>query len=85
MLLCRNEGHISKQPIPPRFARPRSVWLLISGAKRARVYLHYCFDLWAQRWRRRHACGNVIFVRYVDDILAGFRTSHRCTRKASGP
>jgi RNA-directed DNA polymerase len=38
----------------------------------ANVYLHYCFDLWAQRWRRRQACGNVIFVRYADDILAGF-------------
>ncbi len=38
----------------------------------ANVYLHYCFDLWAQRWRRRHACGKVIFVRYADDIVAGF-------------
>jgi group II intron reverse transcriptase/maturase len=38
----------------------------------ANIYLHYVFDLWAARWRRRHAQGNVILVRYADDILAGF-------------
>ncbi len=38
----------------------------------ANVYLHYVFDLWAQQWRRREATGNVIFVRYADDIVAGF-------------
>lgn len=38
----------------------------------ANVYLHYVFDLWAQQWRRREASGNVIFVRYADDIVAGF-------------
>ena len=31
------------------------------------IYLHYCFDLWADRWRRRQAHGNVIYVRYADD------------------
>ena len=36
------------------------------------VYLHYVFDLWAEQWRRRHACGEVILVRYADDALAGF-------------
>src|SRR6202165_763102 len=30
----------------------------------ANVYLHYVFDLWAERWRQHHAYGNVIFVRY---------------------
>jgi hypothetical protein len=35
-------------------------------------YLHYVFDLWAQQWRRREATGNVIVVRYADDIVAGF-------------
>ena len=39
---------------------------------RANVYLHYVFDLWAQQWRRREATGNVIVVRYADDIVAGF-------------
>jgi len=38
----------------------------------ANVYLHYAFDLWAERWRRK-ASGNVIFVRYADDIVAGFQ------------
>jgi group II intron reverse transcriptase/maturase len=38
----------------------------------ANVYLHYVFDLWAEQWRRRHARGKVIFVRYADDIVAGF-------------
>ena len=38
----------------------------------ANIYLHYVFDLWAHRWRHHHAHGNVIFVRYADDIVAGF-------------
>jgi group II intron reverse transcriptase/maturase len=29
----------------------------------ANVYLHYVFDLWAERWRRREATGNMIVVR----------------------
>jgi RNA-directed DNA polymerase len=38
----------------------------------ANAYLHYTFDLWAERWRHRNAQGNVILVRYADDIVAGF-------------
>lgn len=38
----------------------------------ANVYLHYVFDLWAERWRRREASGTMIIVRYADDIVAGF-------------
>ena len=38
----------------------------------ANVYLHYVFDLWADQWRRRHARGNVICVRFADDYVAGF-------------
>ena len=38
----------------------------------ANVYLHYVFDLWADRWRHHHAPGSVIFVRYADDIVCGF-------------
>jgi RNA-directed DNA polymerase len=38
----------------------------------ANIYLHYVFDLWAERWRRREAKGNVILVRYADDIVVGF-------------
>jgi RNA-directed DNA polymerase len=33
------------------------------------VYLHYVFDLWADRWRRRHARGDVVIVRYADDCV----------------
>ena len=39
----------------------------------ANIYLHYVFDLWAERWRRREATGEMIVVRYADDIVAGFR------------
>ncbi|RZA12500.1 MAG: group II intron reverse transcriptase/maturase, partial [Proteobacteria bacterium] len=39
----------------------------------ANVYLHYVFDLWADRWRRREAKGKVIIVRYADDIVVGFQ------------
>jgi group II intron reverse transcriptase/maturase len=38
----------------------------------ANIYLHYVFDLWAEQWRARHAHGEVIIVRYVDDIVCGF-------------
>ena len=38
----------------------------------ANIYLHYVFDLWAERWRQQHAHGSVIFVRYADDIVGGF-------------
>ena len=38
----------------------------------ANVYLHYVFDLWADHWRRREATGDVIIVRYADDIVVGF-------------
>jgi len=38
----------------------------------ANVYLHHVFDLWADRWRRREAKGDVTIVRYADDIVVGF-------------
>ncbi|QUN32873.1 hypothetical protein KB879_33770 (plasmid) [Cupriavidus sp. KK10] len=38
----------------------------------ANVYLHYVFDLWAEQWRRREAKGNIIILRYADDIVVGF-------------
>ena len=40
----------------------------------ANVYLHYVVDLWAQQWRRRHARGEVVIVRYADDIVLGFQS-----------
>jgi RNA-directed DNA polymerase len=39
----------------------------------ANIYLHYVLDLWAERWRRREATGNMIIVRYADDIIVGFQ------------
>ena len=39
----------------------------------ANVYLHYLFDLWADVWRRRAAKGDVIIVRYADDVVLGFQ------------
>jgi group II intron reverse transcriptase/maturase len=38
----------------------------------ANIYLHYVLDLWVERWRRREATGDMIFVRYADDLVAGF-------------
>ena len=39
----------------------------------ANVYLHHVFDLWAQHWRKRQAHGDVIIVRFADDIVVGFQ------------
>jgi RNA-directed DNA polymerase len=38
----------------------------------ANVYLHYAFDLWVEAWRRKIASGDMIFVRYADDLVVGF-------------
>ncbi|MDQ6900605.1 MAG: group II intron reverse transcriptase/maturase, partial [Candidatus Dormibacteraeota bacterium] len=38
----------------------------------ANAYLHYVLDQWADWWRRRHAHGDMIIVRYADDFIAGF-------------
>jgi RNA-directed DNA polymerase len=39
----------------------------------ANLYLHYVFDLWVQQWRKRHAQGDVVVVRYADDFAVGFQ------------
>ena len=38
----------------------------------ANIYLHYTFDLWADQWRRHHARGNLVLMRYADDSVVGF-------------
>jgi hypothetical protein len=38
----------------------------------ANVYLHYVFDLWIEAWRKKVADGDVIVVRYADDLVVGF-------------
>ena len=39
----------------------------------ANVYLHYVFDLWVHAWRQTRAHGDVIVVRFADDIVLGFQ------------
>src|SRR6516162_1960059 len=36
------------------------------------IYLHYVLDLWAERWRQQDAQGDMVIVRYADDLVAGF-------------
>ncbi len=38
----------------------------------ANVYLHYVLDLWIEVWRKKVAEGDVIVVRYADDVVLGF-------------
>jgi group II intron reverse transcriptase/maturase len=46
----------------------------------ANVYLHYVFDLWAERWRRHEATGDMIIVRYADDLVLGFQYENDARR-----
>jgi group II intron reverse transcriptase/maturase len=39
----------------------------------ANVYLHYVFDLWVEVWREKVARGEVIVIRYADDLVVGFQ------------
>lgn len=43
----------------------------------ANIYLHYVFDLWVHRWRKQHARGDMIVVRYADDTVVGFERRER--------
>src|SRR5499425_514461 len=38
----------------------------------ANVYLHYTFDLWVEAWRKKVAKGDIIVLRYADDLVVGF-------------
>jgi group II intron reverse transcriptase/maturase len=46
----------------------------------ANVYLHYAFDQWVQAWRKKRACGDVIVVRFADDIVVGFQKKTEAER-----
>jgi len=46
----------------------------------ANIYLHYTFDLWANRWREKQAVGDIIIVRYADDIVMGFQNKAEAER-----
>jgi len=50
----------------------------------ANVYLHYVLDLWADWWRRRHAHGDVIIVRFADDFIVGFEHRDDAERFLAG-
>jgi RNA-directed DNA polymerase len=39
----------------------------------ANIYLHHAYDQWVNQWRKRHAQGDMIVVRYADDSVTGFR------------
>ena len=39
----------------------------------ANLYLHYVFDLWIRRWRKKCARGEMIVVRYADDFVVGLQ------------
>ena len=46
----------------------------------ANVYLHYVFDLWVEAWRKKVAKGDVIVVRYADDLVVGFENRAEADR-----
>src|SRR5213078_1147552 len=39
----------------------------------ANIYLHYAFDLWVNVWREKWAHGEVVVLRYADDVILGFQ------------
>jgi RNA-directed DNA polymerase len=45
----------------------------VTRGRGANIYLQYPLDLWAARWRRRLATGDMIIVRYADDFIVGFQ------------
>jgi retron-type reverse transcriptase len=48
----------------------------------ANVYLHYVFDRWVRQWRRRHARGDMIVVRFADDCVTRTQRRSRCRRSS---
>jgi RNA-directed DNA polymerase len=46
----------------------------------ANVYLHYVFDLWVRVWRRKQASGDMIVVRFADDVVLGFQERSEAER-----
>ena len=44
----------------------------------ANVYLHYVFDLWVEVWREKVAQGDMIVVRYADDLVVGLPAPGGC-------
>src|SRR4051812_49747801 len=71
-----SSGSLRPPPTPDLLTRTANeLGKVVGGATSpllANIFLHYAYDLWADRWRRRHATGEVIIVRYADDQIVGF-------------
>ncbi|HEY7616580.1 MAG TPA: group II intron reverse transcriptase/maturase [Terriglobales bacterium] len=46
----------------------------------ANIYLHYALDLWMVAWRRKVVRGDMIMVRYADDVVLGFEHREEAER-----
>lgn len=46
----------------------------------ANLYLHHVFDLWVHAWRQKRAHGDVVVVRFADDIVVGFQVKSDAER-----
>jgi RNA-directed DNA polymerase len=62
-------------PITQRDVKAEVIYCVggVASPLLANVYLHYVLDLWADWWRKRHAHGDVIIVRFADDFIVGFQ------------
>ncbi len=71
MVQVKNIAHL---PIPQHAVKTEVIFCVrgVVSPLLANVYLHYVFDLWAQAWRRKRAHGDLIVVRFADDIVVGF-------------
>src|SRR5271169_3721803 len=65
----------SHQGQRPKRPHSKAEYMTVISPILANVYLHYVFDLWTHRWRRK-ATGDVIVIRYADDTIVGFRHEH---------
>ena len=46
----------------------------------ANIYLHYALDLWSLCWRKGRATGDMIIIRYADDVVLGFESKSDANR-----
>jgi hypothetical protein len=44
----------------------------VRGIQQSASWRSYVFDLWAKQWRGRHAHGDMVIVRFADDVVVGF-------------
>jgi retron-type reverse transcriptase len=43
----------------------------------ANIYVHYVFDLWIEVRRKKVATGDIVVVRYADDLVVGSNTERK--------